>query len=101
MEIDLDHRDLVLHLLDEIRITNTVENDLDLVTGYIAEVLQNPTAADKLLELAEKTVNQIGFTPYMFSLSEDETLAEKDYRNVVLYVFLYTPSLPSPFISSR
>ena len=68
----------------KICIADSFEHDLDLVTGYIAEVLQNPAAADKLLELAEKTVNQIGFTPYMFSLSEDETLAEKDYRNVAV-----------------
>ena len=31
----------------KIRITNTVENDLDLVTGYITEILHNPTAAEK------------------------------------------------------
>lgn len=31
----------------KICITDSFEHDLDLVTGYIAEVLQNPAAAEK------------------------------------------------------
>ena len=63
-------------------LTDAFEHELDLVTAYISDVLQNPSAAGKLLNLTEKTVSQIGITPYMFSLCADETLAARECRNV-------------------
>lgn len=65
----------------KICITDSFENDLDLVTAYITQVLQNPAAADTLLAKTEETVGYIAEHPFMFSLFPDEELAEKGYRN--------------------
>ena len=65
----------------KIRIAESFEHDLDLVTAYISQVLQNPTAADNLLAKAEETVGQIAEHPFMFSFFPDEELEQKGYRN--------------------
>ena len=65
----------------KIQITDSFENDLDLVTAYISQVLQNPDAAAHLVDEAEKTVGLISDYPGMFSLYTDEEIAAKGYRN--------------------
>ncbi len=62
-------------------ITESFENDLDLVTAYLSQTLQNPAAAGKLLKKAEETVRLIAEHPFMFSLFSDEELEQKRYRN--------------------
>ena len=51
----------------KIHIADTFEHDLDLVTAYISQVLQNPTAADNLLAKAEEIVDKIVDFPCMFT----------------------------------
>ncbi|MBR3045212.1 MAG: type II toxin-antitoxin system RelE/ParE family toxin [Oscillospiraceae bacterium] len=65
----------------KIQITDSFENDLNIVTAYISQVLQNPDAAAHLVDEAEKTVGLIANYPGMFSLYPDEEIAEKGYRN--------------------
>ena len=50
----------------KIQITDSFENDLNLVTAYISQVLQNPDAAAHLVDEAEKTVGLISDYPSMF-----------------------------------
>ena len=75
----------------KIRIAESFEHDLDLVTAYISQVLQNPTAADNLLAKAEETVQMIEEHPFMFSFIPDDDLAKQGYRNapVAHYQLLY------------
>lgn len=65
----------------KIHIADTFEHDLTLVTAYISQVLQNPTAADNLLTKAEEIVDKIADFPFMFSFCPDKELAQKGYRN--------------------
>ena len=65
----------------KIHIADTFEHDLDLVTAYISQVLQNPTAADNLLAKAEEIVDKIVDFPCMFSFCPDKELEWKGYRN--------------------
>lgn len=75
----------------KIQITDSFENDLNLVTAYISQMLQNPDAAAHLVDKAEKTVSLISDFPGMFSLYPDREIAEKGYRNapVVNYELFY------------
>lgn len=75
----------------KVYIAKSFEHDLDLVTAYISQVLQNPTAADNLLAKAEDTVSQIAEYPFMFSFFPDEELEQKEYRNAPVgnYQLLY------------
>ena len=50
----------------KIQITDSFENELNLVTAYISQVLQNPDAAAHLVDEAEKTVGLISDYPSMF-----------------------------------
>lgn len=57
------------------------ENDLDLTTAYIAQILHNPAAARKLLGQIQETIQLIAEHPYMFSLFPDDEVARMGYRN--------------------
>lgn len=65
----------------KICIADSFEHDLDLVTAYISQVLQNPAAADNLLAKAEEIIDKIADFPFMFSFCPDKELAQKGYRN--------------------
>lgn len=75
----------------KVSFANSFENDLDLVTAYISQILQNPTAAEKLLDKTEETIRLIAEHPFIFSFFPDEELAQKGYRNALVahYQLIY------------
>ena len=55
----------------KIQITDSFENDLNIVTAYISQVLQNPDAAAHLVDEAEKTVGLIANYDLFYRIDED------------------------------
>ena len=68
----------------QIRYTPLAYEDLDGIDSYIAETLGNPSAADRLVEKMEKSIDQLKDFPYLGSEVGDAFLAAKGYRKLVV-----------------
>ncbi len=73
-------------------ITQSFENDVSSVIDYISHKLYNSTAAERILNIAEKTILQIVDNPLIFPLYHDEKIAKKGYHYAVIskYLIFYT-----------
>lgn len=74
-----------------LEITESAEADLDSITDYIGFELNNPQAAESLLDEIDRACDVIGFTPEVFPLCADARLADMGYRKVVVrsYIMIY------------
>jgi plasmid stabilization system protein ParE len=61
-------------------ITEPAEQDIAASARYIAEELQNPSAANKLLDDIETAIASLEKTPKMRALVQNEGLAELGFR---------------------
>ncbi len=68
----------------QIRYTPLAYEDLDSIDSYIAKTLANPSAADRLMEKMERSINQLKDLPYIGSEVADAYLAAKGYRKLVV-----------------
>ncbi len=77
-----------------IHITSTAEQDLIRAADHIEFVLKNPSAADGLLNEAEKQINSLSDFPEKFRLVDDPVLASWGIRFVIVngYLAFYTIS---------
>ena len=76
----------------QLHITKTAERDLNDAADYIEFTLRNPTAADHLLELAERTISQLILFPEAHPIVNDPILSAWGIRFVVIqkYIAFYT-----------
>lgn len=69
----------------QIQYTPLAYEDLNGIDSYIAETLGNPSsAADRLMEKMEKSIDQLKVFPYSGSEVGDAYLAAKGYRKLVV-----------------
>lgn len=57
-----------------IHITKSAENDIADAADYVEFVLENPIAADRLLDLTEKTIRSLSDFPHRVAPVRDEFL---------------------------
>jgi len=64
---------------------------LDGAVFYIINELDSPTAAKRMVEKAEKTIQRIRENPLFYPLYHDENIAKKGYRYAVIgnYLLFY------------
>lgn len=72
-------------------LTELAQTDLDEIISYISNVLYNPKAAQKLLNLFVEQTVFLETSPYMYPECNDKYLAEKGYRKLIFnnYIALY------------
>ena len=77
-----------------VRITKSAERDLNRATDYIEFSLKNLSAADSLIDEAEKTISSLSYVPERFALVDDKLLAAWGIRfvRVKSYLAFYTVS---------
>jgi plasmid stabilization system protein ParE len=77
-----------------IHITSAAERDLVHSADYIEFVLKNPTAANDLLDEAERQINSLSDFPQKYPLVDDSVLASWGIRFVIVkgYLAFYTIS---------
>lgn len=75
-----------------IHITAAAERDLNYAADHIEFVLKNPTAADNLLNKAEKQINSLSELPEKCQLVDDPVLASWGIRFITVenYLAFYT-----------
>ena len=75
----------------KIDITKPAEKDILDAAIYIMDQLQNPTAANKLLDEVEKAVQSLDTMPQRYSIVKDGVLARSGYRfmPVLNYLVFY------------
>lgn len=71
-----------------LHITNTAERDLTQAADYIEFVLKNPSAADALLEEADRKINALRPFPKEHPLVDDKLLASWGIRFVQVKNYL-------------
>lgn len=71
-----------------LHITNTAERDLTQAADYIEFVLKNPSAADALLEEADRKINALLPFPKEHPLVDDKLLASWGIRFVQINNYL-------------
>jgi plasmid stabilization system protein ParE len=71
-----------------VNITDLAEEDILATVKYISYDLKNPIAANNLLDEIERHEIILGETPYIYALVNDDYLAEKGLRLVVLKNYL-------------
>ena len=72
----------------EIHITTAAERDLAGASDYIEFVLKNPTAADDLLDEAEKQISSLAEYPEKYKLVDDPVLSSWGIRFVMVKGYL-------------
>lgn len=74
-----------------IHITKTAERDLISARDYIEHVLKNPTAADHLLDVAEKEISVLSDFPESVAFVDDPVLSAWGVRFVTInnYIAFY------------
>lgn len=72
----------------QIRITATAERDMINASNHIEFVLKNPTAADDLMDEAERKISSLSDFPEKFKLIDDPVLASWGVRFVVINGYL-------------
>lgn len=75
-----------------VHITKAAENDLYQTINYIETVLKNPTAAEHLLDKAEKQINNLAVFPKANAVINDPVLKAWGIRFVTIdhYLAFYT-----------
>lgn len=71
-----------------VRITPQAQAHLSEITGYIANSLQAPTAALRLLDTLEKAINSLSFMPHRIALTDEEPWKTKGIHRMVVRNFL-------------
>ena len=71
-----------------IDITKPAENDIYEAAKYIAEQLLNPSAADRLIDDIERTVNSLSIMPDRYALVKDDVLARLGFRFIPVNNYL-------------
>ena len=71
-----------------LHITGTAERDLTQAADYIEFVLKNPSAADALLEEADRKINALLLFPKKHPLADDKLLASWGIRFVQVKNYL-------------
>ena len=64
---------------------------LDGAIYYIANELDNPSAAQRMAEKADKTIRLIEENPLLYPLYHDKAISEKGYRYAIIgnYLLFY------------
>lgn len=72
-------------------------DDLDEIDDYISQSLHNPSAAQKLLDQFQSTIDQLKEFPMLGSRLNDRFLAKKGYRKLVVqnYLVFYLVNEPA------
>ena len=75
-----------------IHVTQAAERDMANAYDYIDLVLKNPTAADKLLDVADEKIGALADFPHKFEVVADKLLSLWGIRftNVMNYLAFYT-----------
>ncbi|MDO4555778.1 MAG: type II toxin-antitoxin system RelE/ParE family toxin [Lachnospiraceae bacterium] len=78
----------------DIHITTTAERDLAGASDHIEFILKNPTAADDLLDEADKQISSLAEYPERYKLVDDPVLSSWGIRFVIVkgYLAFYTIS---------
>ena len=71
-----------------VRITKSAERDLNRAADYIEFSLKNPSAADSLIDEAEKAVSSLSHMPERCPRPRDLALAAKGYRCLLVEKYL-------------
>lgn len=76
-----------------LEIPERTERQIDGCIGYIADVLNNPSAAEAVLTDIEHAWGRLEQFPESFGLCDDPYLEAKEYRKLPLqkhdYIFIY------------
>ena len=75
----------------KIYISNSAKSDLRLILDYISGELENPKAANDLMNKIEKCISQLKENPLMYTFIDDKKLANLGYRKAVVnnYIMIY------------
>lgn len=75
-----------------IHITHAAERDMANAYDYIDLVLKNPTAADKLLDVADEKIGALAEFPHKFEVVSDKLLSLWGIRFTIVmnYLAFYT-----------
>lgn len=68
--------------------TKAFERDLTATLEYISQMLDNPSAAQRLLKNVLNKISQIEENPFVYQIYHGEELAEKNYRYIVISNYL-------------
>jgi addiction module RelE/StbE family toxin len=68
--------------------TKRAFNDMDEISGYIANVLNAPQAADRLISDIEQQITKLNQMPYKFALVTNERLAQQGVRKIPINNYL-------------
>ena len=72
----------------KIIITELAERDVEQTARYIAKELQNPIAANRLLDDIESAVASLETMPKRYALVKNEDLANLGFRLLVIHNYL-------------
>ena len=77
-----------------IHVTQAAERDMANAYDYIDLVLKNPTAADKLLDVADEKIGALAEFPHKFEVVSDKLLSLWGIRFTTVHIvrFLYGKS---------
>jgi toxin ParE1/3/4 len=67
-----------------LKITASAEEDLNEIYGYIANHLNAPGAAARMMDKIENGIMRLKTFPYSCSLVQDEPLKDRGYRKLVI-----------------
>jgi addiction module RelE/StbE family toxin len=78
----------------DLRIMPMAEEDLDGIFGYIANTLEAPVAANRLMMKIEKAIQTLKDTPRIGPKCRDKILSKKGYRKLIIdnYIAFYLVS---------
>ena len=82
-----------------IHVTQAAERDMANAYDYIDLVLKNPTAADKLLDVADEKIGALAEFPHKFEVVSDKLLSLWGIRFTIVmnYLAFYTVDDAFPF----
>jgi len=69
--------------------TPNIDEQITAIYDYIAEVLANPTAGDKLLENINKAVKYIERDPFMYPIARNEVFRKCLIGNYIMFYEIY------------
>jgi addiction module RelE/StbE family toxin len=75
----------------KVTVTTSADSDIDGIFSYIAEELDNLTAAIAFADDIAEKYERLSDNPYIYEESRDARLKEKGYRRIVIknFVMLY------------
>ena len=72
----------------QVKVSVDAHKDIDDITTYITDDLQNPRAASGFLDDVLKSYDNVATNPFMYSLCVDERLRRKGYRKIPIKNYL-------------